>query len=43
MSIIIDMDDVTSINNLPTLGVFARWRHSAMKFLNKKLMTVFSI
>jgi len=22
---------------------FARWRHSAMKFLNKKLMTVFSI
>ena len=24
-------------------GVFARWRHSAMKFLNKKLMTVFSI
>ena len=23
--------------------VFARWRHSAMKFLNKKLMTVFSI
>ena len=23
-------------------GVFARWRHSAMKFLNKKLMTVFS-
>jgi len=23
--------------------VFARWRHSAMKFLNKKLMTMFSI
>jgi len=23
--------------------VFARWRQSAMKFLNKKLMTVFSI
>ena len=23
--------------------VFARWRHSAMKFLNKKLKTVFSI
>jgi len=30
-----------SIND--SSDVFARWRHSAMKFLNKMLMTVFSI